>query len=848
MNIIKKLTFRHLLKNKGRTIITTLGICVSVAMITAVFVSAASFLNFFGEITIFDGGNKHATFYDLNSEQVKTLERDDRIESVGTYFYGSPEENGFQLKERISNHTGVGNIGAGNENYFKQMITCELDGEIPKNENEIIIENELIEKNNLNWKIGDTVSIPVGGRYAEEDGKILYISSSNYYGGEKFEQKDIKEFKITGILYGNNPTSSSAKILRGLSNDEKSGTLDANITLKDVNPKAIKTLESIREKIGVDKDSFQINDDYLETKFAFSEGGRMVVTILPVAVLVLIIIMIASVVLIYNAFGMSLSERTRYLGMLGSVGATKQQKKQSVYFEGFILGAIGIPIGIGAGIAGIAITLKAVGDKIISTGMINGVENSDISMHAVVPVWVIAGIVLFSALTIFISAIIPAKKASAITPIEALRQSNEIKLKTRRLKTPKYVRMIFGYEGELAHKNLKRNGRKSRVITVSIAISVILFLTCNTFSSLFIETQKIEEEIPYQIIVRVDAENKDKMFRDLSEISGVDKLYNATVDIYTFGRDTNETDQSLATQDILTKDYKTLFENGMYFYLNVVEDEYFNSLCADNSIDYRNFYGGETKAVILNNINHKSGGAEVFNENILGKELKRKGYSDVELVSFVKYDKDNFLFSLNTSGVVSAYVPESVYFANAADDAECTFAIQTEEHEKVYTEIENLVETEGYDCYINDMIENLDAMNTIIFVLQVFIYGFVSLITLITLANIINTVSTSIALRRKEFAMLKSVGTTMQGFNKMICLESLFYGLRALIVSIPISILIGYFMHSKLGAEIIPFRIDFAMYGGVILAVFVIIGFSMLYSVSKFRNASIIDDLKEDIS
>lgn len=154
-------------------------------------------------------------------------------------------------------------------------------------------------------------------------------------------------------------------------------------------------------------------------------------TFLPLVAIILVIIIIASVVLIYNSFGMSLSERVRYLGMLASVGATKQQKKMSVYYEGFILGIIGIPVGIGAGILGIGITLKAVGGKIIETGMLNGVDSTNMDMNVVVPLWAIAGIILFSVLTIFISSVVPSRKASAVTPIDAIRQCKEITVKAK---------------------------------------------------------------------------------------------------------------------------------------------------------------------------------------------------------------------------------------------------------------------------------------------------------------------------------------------------------------------------------------------------------------------------------
>ncbi len=175
---------------------------------------------------------------------------------------------------------------------------------------------------------------------------------------------------------------------------------------------------------------------------------------LPIVLVVLILIVIASVMLIYNAFGMSLSERVRYLGMLASVGATKSQKRKSVYFEGAILGAIGIPVGILAGILGISITLKLVGHKIISTGMIAGVNDSNMQMKTVVPAWAIIGIILVSIFTIFISAFIPARKASKITPIDAIRQRQEIKVKPKKLKLLNISKKYLDMKASLHIKTL----------------------------------------------------------------------------------------------------------------------------------------------------------------------------------------------------------------------------------------------------------------------------------------------------------------------------------------------------------------------------------------------------------
>ena len=496
--------------------------------------------------------------------------------------------------------------------------------------------------------------------------------------------------------------------------------------------------------------------------------------------------------------------------------------------------------------------------------MIAGVNDSNMQMKTVVPAWAIIGIILVSIFTIFISAFIPARKASKITPIDAIRQRQEIKVKPKKLKAPKYIKKIFGYEGELAYKNLKRNGKKSRLITVSIALSIVLFISCNYFCGMFIQASGYEKNIPYQISTVISLEHKKDLEDALDKMQNVDKYYVDMVNSnYSLGKKGNLKDTDIKNLSHYNSSYAKLFENGsVTMAIHYIDDSEFNKLCQNNDIDYNSFYGKNVKCLLLNNLTHKQDTSKVFNNSIIGQHIAERDEFvnegdeplDFEVGGLVKYDKNSLPCSFVPANVVGVFVPYSQYVnviekGLEPNDVRLAMCIETDEHKEVAENLSTLLNENDFGSnYVSDNVDTLETMNTVIFIIQVFVYGFITLISLITIANIINTISANIALRRKEFAMLKSVGTTPKGFSKMVSLESVFYALKAVIFGVPISVLISVVLNKMLGESSIPYHFDIKLYLSVIIVVFVLILITMIYSVRKLKSDNIIEALKEDIS
>ena len=145
------------------------------------------------------------------------------------------------------------------------------------------------------------------------------------------------------------------------------------------------------------------------------------------------------------------------------------------------------------------------------------------------------------------------------------------------------------------------------------------------------------------------------------------------------------------------------------------------------------------------------------------------------------------------------------------------------------------------------MWETEQSDRSLAFVMQVFCYGFIALMTLICIANILNTISTSIDLRRREFAMLKSVGMDSKAFNRMLVFESLLYGIKTLIYGIPLSILLILAEFEMMrGTFSFGFFLPLPYYIGAIAALFGVVLLAMAYSFSKARRENILDGLRTE--
>lgn len=886
MSITKQLALRHLKQNKSRSVLTVLGITISVVMLTVIFTCATSFAHYYGEKAIYENGNWHFFVKTDYESAKKYLESDSSLKDIGFEKNLSIEEQSYKIYSNKANYLRVGTIYQGDVQYIKDTVTCKYDGALPKADNEIMVEQSLIKNNGLDLKIGDEIKIAVGSRL-KGDFVIMPIKD-DYKFGERFEKEKDETFKVVGILHDNEPTERGA-IIRGVS-DLSSKNLVAYGKLKHITPFSYIKINGIFDKFGFTKKKrvFNVgeNTGLLNSRLAFSIDKNnlpQVLKLTAIGIVVFAVIFISSFAMIYNSFALSVGEQIKYLGMLTSVGATRKQKKKTLYFEGAVLGGIGIILGIALGLLLTFISQSAMNAKIIS--IMEG-YNDNIKYSTYISWWVICLIVILAALTVFVSIISPVQKAARITAIDAIRKTDEIKCKGK-IRTPFIITKLFGFEGDIAFKNLRRNGRKSRTIIACICICAVLFLSCNYFCETFKDASNLDYELPYQLSFQYSAESKaqlEKARKFLKTNKRVKRFYSIWEAWYSNSRNeinpydnSRQYDMSFQNESVFVDKYKFVASQDITYTAHLIDDEDFNALCKKNGIDYKKYYSpdkdGSIKTIVINGID--CNGEPIFNNNLLGKTIGEYGFdfdkterenkldengnqinfyyktgrtSIYKFCDFIKYDKDNPICNLDSGGV-AFYAPKSVYDKVYTDDDDFYFfyGIETDEPYKVEKELKD---------YLSETEANGDAYNnyywmmrgkSIISAVQFLSYSFILLITLITVFNIINTMTAQIAGRKRELAMLKSVGMTPKEFKKTILFESMFYGLFGLLLGVPLSLVInrvvGYII-SKDNA--IPFSVNIWLYLIVCVAVFVIIALTMVYSLKLIKNDSIIDSLKDD--
>ena len=809
MNILRKLTIKDLKLNKKRTIGTIIGIVLSCALIVVVLGMAVTAVNSILQAQINNNGYYHLRVNNINEEDINYFKNSESIKdvivvnNVGSTYY-----------DKENNYTGL--IYSMDKESFDDLSYHIIDGEFPKNEKELLINRTFQYYYDLN--VGDYFEMEVGEINKDENGKI--------------NNSSIIKYKISGIIdrYGDLITTNT-----------KSSSYNVYLILKNPNdyksniPKllGVTSLKDFKVNKEMKYKDFYVNAEILlyETMDFSSQVLSVLATIIGI---VLFVIIVTSVFSIRNSFAISITEKLKTYGMLSSIGATKKQIRKMVLFEGFVLGLIGISIGILLGIC-VNILLVFIINTIGENANLFGDGFSIVYKFSMFPI--ILSIIL-SCVVIIISSLFCSYKASCVSPIQNIRNSDDIK--SKKLRTPKFIRKLFGIGGVLSYKNLKRSKKKYRVTIFSLTISIFIYIIVSTFVEYTLNI--IHEEystLNYNIQVSLSAKDydntKELQNNMIKKLETLDKAYTR---YYMYFQDGDiDFENHITSSSIKHADDFVLYEMVLY------NDNGFKEYLERLDLDYDEM---KNKVIIINEI--KDEFASKRNEYITLTDYKKGDlltYKDKSVeVGAVVRDKAIGLENnySNTLYLIGNY--EHFPLKEAGEIVFNYMYFNSKEPYKFVKTLKDLSTNELY-IYVDNLEEQASQTRSIMLILSIIVYGFILVVTFIGVTSVFNTINSNMELRSKDFASLKSIGMTKKEFNNMINLEAIFYSLKSLFYGIIFG-LIGSFIVYKLINKNYIFDYQIPIKSIIIAIIFIIILIIIImrYSIKKINKQNIIETIR----
>ena len=638
MNLMKTLTLKNLKLNRKRTIVTIVGIILATALLSALVTLVSSFQYSMIEYQKQKGGDFHVKFSNVKMSELSEFKNNRNIESTfETMGMGFAKLDGCKNEDKPYAY-----VMATDEAGFERGCFKLIEGRMAKNEDEIVIPRHLKTNGRIDIKVGDEITLDVGKRYDSNTEGVIWENSAYENEAETLTDTVTKHYKVVGIMerpgYGMEDYSAAGYTfvtysdeLAAIDNGTKSEESEADTTLtvySRYTQKALRNKDAVTaDIIGVDEKLFEkannssvemsaeesdrflkemenakydiyINGYLISYECVFPIDGSFK-ALFTVAAVVALIIILTSVYCIKNSFNISITEKIRQYGMLASVGATRRQIKSSVKTEAAMLGVVGIPVGTMSGILASLILVKVV--NVLSAGWLNVA----LSFHTSLPALILA--VILSIATIYFSATGSARRAAKVTPLEAIRNTKEIKIKSAKLKTPAIIGRIWGIGGVISYKNIKRNNKKYRTTVTSIVICSVTFIVISYFMSMAFSVvgmsyasadYNIGINMSYKKDIHIDIEKLSKL---VSGIEGVDDyLVGAGYDF-----DVREPKYTKEYGEYCRQLYDDSEDVSQMFLITVLDDKSYDKYASDAGI--KNAAAG---AILVNKCTF-----DVYNEN-----------------------------------------------------------------------------------------------------------------------------------------------------------------------------------------------------------------------------------------
>ena len=636
MNLMKTLTLKNLKLNRKRTIVTIVGIILATALLSALVTLVSSFQYSMIEYQKQKDGDFHVKFSGVKMSELSEFKNNRNIESTfETIGMGFAKLDGCKNEDKPYAY-----VMATDEAGFERGSFNLIEGRMAKNEDEIVIPRHLKTNGRIDIKVGDEITLDVGKRYDSDTESVIEENSAYEHEAETLTGTVTKRYKVVGIMerpgYKMEDYSAAGYTfvtysdeLAAIDNGSKSEAGEADTTLtvySRYTQKALRNKDAVTaDIIGVDEKLLaKANDSSVEmtaeesdrflkeienAKYDIDMNGYLISyecvfpvdgmfkALFTVAAVVALIIILTSVYCIKNSFNISITEKIRQYGMLSSVGATRRQIKSSVKTEAAMLGVVGIPVGTMSGILAALVLVKVV------NAMSAGWLNFALSFHTSLPALILA--VILSIATIYFSATGSARRAARVTPLEAIRNTKEIKIKSAKLKTPAIIGRIWGIGGVISYKNIKRNNKKYRTTVTSIVICSVTFIVISYFMSMaFSMVGMSYASTDYNIGINMSYKKDidiEKLTKLVSGIEGVDDyLVGAGYDF-----DVDKPEYTKEYGEYCRQLYDDSEDVSQMFLITVLDDKSYDKYASDAGI--KNAAEG---AILVNKCTF-----DVYNEN-----------------------------------------------------------------------------------------------------------------------------------------------------------------------------------------------------------------------------------------
>ena len=862
MDLLNKLTIKNLKLNKKRTIVTIIGIMLSVALITAV---ASVYMSGLKSIAKYEAnimGDFHVAYFDVDKKDLPAISNNKAIKD----FY-LVKNVGYAKLDTKNDYKPYAFIKSFDKKALESLSVNLVEGEMPKNSNEILVPLHLKTNGRLEIKVGEELTLEVGNR--EFDGAILN-QHNPYNDGEQLTNTKTYKYKVVGVI---------ERPARNIEDYDAPGytfiTYDDDITdgVYDVYTKytkdGLKNLYEITGNIlGIDGKKFDkcitehenmskeelASCDELTSNMKYGTTTNEYLIILEtnplktdigarldiVVIVICVIIVVTSVFCIKNSFDISITEKIRQYGMLKSIGSTNKQIKRNVYYEATILALFGIPLGLLLGYFASFILM------FISNLLLHSIVADNI-VFAFSFSWLatIAAIVL-GAITIYLSALSSARRASKVSPIESIRNSGNIKINPKKIKTPKFINKLFGVGGVISYKNLKRNKKKYRTTVISIIVSVLTFIALSSFMDIIFRSIKEDfQTTEYNLSVFIqDPDSKTKnIVNNLLDDTVIESSYTMNDVLFMSNIKTSKEYKELDPNDTATEYYTNIIGLGDKEYreylkkINVKYDDVKDKVILVDSIKIIKYDdSNKSHEYLVRRFDYKKG-------DILDGVVDKTGNGkNVSLTIGYVTSERPFGYELNNRQ--PHIVMHEELFNKYIESYTSDTYIKCTDPNKLQDSFDNALKDYTYEIY--NVNQNYKMINNLYTLLSIFMYGFIIVISLIGITNIFNTITTNMELRKREFAMLKSVGMTKKEFNRMIRLESMFMGFKALSFGIILGTIISYVVFISIDQDILTYHLPIK---GIIISIVVVlllISLIMKYSISKINKQNTIETIRNE--